>query len=130
MKKKDPPSKTEGGSPAQATSPALQLTLPGRRARAILLNFAEVVNAHRTNRKAIDGVDVCCGLHRGRSRSRAAIRPKAFRRDEVALHRTFSRRADRGHQRGAASTECFLYGGGEWRGVEDHRLREHLESDF
>jgi hypothetical protein len=111
-----------------AMSPALLRALLRKRARAILLNFAEVVDAFRENRPATRGSGVRWEFRWRRRRYCAGIRSKTFRGDAVEVHRSVPRRADGGDHGRPASAECFLHGGSEWRRLEDQRFWQHVES--
>src|SRR5271157_73347 len=60
----------------------------------------------------------------------ATVQPETLRRDALALHRAVPRRAHGGDQRRAAPAQRVLHGGGEWRSLENDRLRQHVVSDF
>src|SRR5712664_3436505 len=99
------------------------------RSQRILFLLTEDSDAYRFGREAVHRWNrrrdyfLRCG-------SRAAIRSKTFLRNALALHRPLPWWPHRRHLRRAAPAEYFLHGRRQWRRLENHGLRQYLESDF
>src|SRR6266446_4508201 len=103
------------------------------RSQSILSFLTEDSDAHRCGREVVHRWNhrhnyflyffLYCG-------ERAAMGSKILFRNALALHRPLPRRPHRCHLRRAAPAQRFLHGRRQRRRLEDHRFRQHLESDF
>jgi len=99
------------------------------RSQSILSFLTEDSDAHRCGREVVHRWNYFRNYFL-RFGERAAMGSKILFRNALALHRPVPRRPHRGHLRRAAPAQRFLHGRRQRRRLEDHRFRQHLESDF